>query len=301
MNNNFFKITLFSSLVNIAILFQVLLGGISNLAQAASFENASFIDEFDDNIVDSSIYSPINNGLITEQNGVMILSGRDNDGLSIDIGNQLPEGDGLWLGIDLEFFEFNLDDFLSISIIEFDDLEQIINTLVIDIIAILSDAHKITITLLDEDGQILGTLSSLVPDLGLEKGKSYSLSVDWVPIYKGRGKLRKKVGKKWLLDWKSRTFAPDELINHINEQFIQLFPDEKEADDIGLKKVTLTYDSLTEDSAFVGVKYDLADQDKIVHFQRLSANEVHRIPEPSTIFGLVILSGLCLGLKRNYG
>ena len=289
---------------NLLLIFaSVGISTISNLltfpAQAASFEKASFIDNFDDGVVNSSIYSPIGNASIIEEDEAMTLNGGDGDGVSIDLANVLPEGDGFWFGFDVEFFDFAIGDSLSISIVEADGQGGIFNELSFEFVSVLSDSgnpsHKAVITLLDEDGNPI-EIPPLFPGLPplpnpftipidnnpLEPGETYTFSVDWVPIFEGRGKQRKKVGKRWLLDWKTRTFGPDEGVKLIQEK-IDLFG--PKAEKLGAKKINITLGSNREDPG--------------VQFNVLAANEIHLIPEPSSVISLILLGTLGIGLTQK--
>ncbi|WP_293150337.1 hypothetical protein [Okeania sp. SIO2C9] len=262
--------------------------------QAASFEKASFSDNFNDGVVNSSIYSPIKSASIIEEDGGMILTGGDGDGVSIDLINVLPEGEGFWFGFDVEFFDFVIGDSLSVSIAEPNGEGGIFNELLVEFVSVLSDSgnpsHKAVITLLDEDGEpislpfVNNPLTIPLDNSPLEPGATYTFSVDWVPIFEGRGKQREKVGKEWLLDWKTRTFGPDEGVQLIKEK-IKIFGPLATAS--GAKKINITLGSNREDP---GTKFD-----------RLAANEIHPIPEHSSVITFLALGtlGAASTLKRK--
>ncbi len=237
-----------------------------------SVQAASFIDTFEDGIVNSLLYEEVSTAQITEESGSMsVFMDNPGEGIEMDFSN---------LDFDVECFKviFDGEQFVTgqgISIkfiLEDENGQEFLDTT----LSILEVESVIANIIIEQDGERIYQGLKKFPDITINK-PSQIIQFDLI------GGVFRKL--RWKVD-NDGGIAQD-IIEQILNATNQMFPAEL-ARKSKIKKV------------FFELISDPNPEDPIINFQEIEVNDVH-VPEPSSTIGLISLGIIGGGatLKRK--
>ncbi|GGA01948.1 hypothetical protein [Okeania sp. KiyG1] len=242
---------------------------------------ASFEDNFSDGIIDSSIYSPLENGIIEESSGTLNVTVNDiGDGVDIFLDEVIP--DAQWIKMDFSMFDFLIGEGLTFEIFsgESDTISDFDLTVLIDEVLVESSDNSL---LLNENEKNCAIRVTVNIDLITRRNEIIHLDqpcseidafqgffrIDWIP----------KDGK-WKYDFGTASGDTNNIPDIINDTVIPKL-DPPNNTDKKIERIKVKFKTFTP-------------RDPLFSIDNLGAEVIHRSTNENTSSKSIIILGIFL-------
>lgn len=245
-----------------SLFFSSFIVPITIMGVSAPAEAAGFFDDFDDGIINTSVYTPLGGSVLTESNGDMSLNLTNvGDGVSV----LFPEG------INCMIFSFDPLGFESAQGLTFTVLED--NSKSLEVSLFETNSLKVVMQPFDKEGKPGNPFEFISSEVKIDgeevsvNGKKL-LRLDWIED-------QTHDSMKWNVDVRDEGI-PEPLVQSVL-YYAGLYGRTT-------KTVNITFNG---------------SKDPSLSFQQIVGKEIHAVPEPPTILGLVAAMGFGAYAERK--